>query len=63
MGSDTVCIGTKSQQMCVKEFEFFLIQNQTGMATGLDGIVGLGPYGTGSDGNGPSFIKRLYDQG
>ena len=46
--------------MCVADFEFFVITNQTGLNHN-DGILGLSPAHESQ--NGPSYIKALYEQG
>ena len=50
------CLDT-SQEMCVADFEFYVITSQTGL-NGNDGILGLSPANEGQ--NGPSYMKALY---
>ena len=55
LGSDQVCL---AENMCVSDFEFFVITKQSGL-TGYDGILGMSPPDESQ--NGPSYIKALHD--
>ena len=59
LGTDMVCLDTE-EQVCVSNFEFFVIQSASGL-NGNDGILGLSPPNESQ--NGPSYIKALYKQG
>ena len=64
--TDTVCILFSA---CVKNFEFFLIENQEGLNEPIDGILGLArdnpAYLAPNEGNqtGPLFIDHLWKDG
>ena len=64
--TDTVCILFSA---CVKNFEFFLIEEQYGLDEPIDGILGLArdnpAYLAPNDGNktGPLFIEKLWKDG
>jgi len=57
LGSDQVCLAS---EMCVNNFQFFVITWQSGLS-GYDGILGLSPPDEAQ--NGPSYTKALYSQG
>jgi hypothetical protein len=49
-----------TQDMCVNDFEFFVITKQKGLGQNT-GILGLSPPIESQ--NGPSYVKNLYNQG
>lgn len=59
MGTDTVCLSNNIADSCVNNFSFFLISRESGL-TNANGILGLSPA---ANGNGPSYMKALHDQG
>ena len=64
--TDTVCI---LFSVCVTNFEFFLIEEQTGIAEPIDGIMGMSrnkPFHISPEaGNtsGPLYVERLHQDG
>jgi hypothetical protein len=58
-GADTVCLIANDPLTCVTNFSFFEVLSQNGISF-IDGILGLSP---GTDGNGPSYMMNLYNQG
>ena len=59
MGADTVCLSDTNSESCVNNFQFFMIDSETGLNQ-VDGILGLSPA---VDANGPSYMEALHSQG
>ena len=58
MATDLVCLSDYNQGgTCVNNFDFFVITRQSGMVSGVDGVLGLGPP---VKANGPSYVQNLY---
>ena len=58
MASDLVCLSDyNSGSTCVNGFDFFVTTKQSGMISGVDGILGLGPP---VKSNGPSYVQNLF---
>ena len=61
MLEDDVCLSDfEAGSTCAKSFPLFVIDRQTNMNDEIDGVLGLGPKGSG---NGPSFVSYLSEQG
>jgi hypothetical protein len=57
--TDSVCMLETDSSSCASQMGFVAISEESGLA-GLDGVLGMAPYG---EGNGPSFVKTLYNEG
>ena len=59
MLEDNVCLSdSEAGSTCATAFPLFVIDRQTNMNDEIDGVLGLGPKGSG---NGPSFVSYLSE--
>lgn len=70
--SDTICLTNEKigENLCLNDFEFFLISKQTGLTANLDGVLGLsrssvpdGKMPKNWRGIGPVYIHNLAKAG
>jgi hypothetical protein len=55
--TDTVCLSDEDEGVCLDDFEFYAIDEQTGLSHHQDGIVGMAPIQTDRKSTeGPSFV-------